>query len=186
MARTTSALRAIAWVALLGIAGIARLEGLSQEVPRVRTEDTELSRLIEVARARSSTFRQLLHAIEATNGVVYVIRGKCGHRVRACLVLWMGVTDQHRFLRVVVEDANPEVEAMASIGHELKHALEVLSDPKVVSGHGMLALYKRNGAIQSETFETEEAIATGNAVFNELRKSGCRVEHCPDGPAALN
>ncbi|HEY6614992.1 MAG TPA: hypothetical protein VIZ32_10755, partial [Vicinamibacterales bacterium] len=110
MARQTSARRAVAWVALLGILGIERLEGLSQEAPRVRTEDSELSRLIQVATARSPTFRHLKHAIEATNGLVYVVRGRCGHRVRACLVLWMGVTDQHRILRVVVEDARPEVE----------------------------------------------------------------------------
>ena len=186
MARQTSARRAVAWVALLGILGIERLEGLSQEAPRVRTEDSELSRLIQVATARSPTFRQLKHAIEATNGLVYVVRGRCGHRVHACLVLWMGVTDQHRILRVVVEDARPEVEAMASIGHELTHALEVLSDPSVVTSHGMFALYRRNGAIQRETFETDEAIATGNAVFNELRRSGCRVAHCPDQPAPPN
>ena len=179
MAPTTSARRAIACVALLGILATERLDGLTQVAPRVRTEETELARLIHIATARSPTFKQLIREIEATNGVVYVVRGRCGHRVRACLVLWMGVTDQHRILRVVIEDANPEVEAMASIGHELKHALEVLSDPKVVSGHGMLALYKRNGAIRSETFETEEAIATGNAVFNELRKSGCRLTCTP-------
>jgi hypothetical protein len=185
VARTTSALRAITW-ALLGILVTERLDGLSQDSPRVRTEDRELSRLIQVATGRSATFRKLMQAIEATNGLVYVVRGRCGHRVRACLVLWMGVTDQYRILRVVVEDARPEVEAMASIGHELTHALEVLSDPSVVTSHGMFALYKRNGAIQRETFETDEAIATGNAVFNELRRSGCLVARCPDQPAPSN
>ena len=185
MAPTTTTPRAIGCVALLGILGIEPLEGLSQAA-RVRTEESDLSRLIQVATARSPTFRQLIHAIEATNGLVYVVRGRCGHRVHACLVLWMGVTDQYRMLRVVIEDAYPEVEAMASLGHELKHVLEVLSDPKVVTGHGMLALYKRNGAIQRETFETDEAIATGNAVFNELRRSGCLVARCPDLLAPSN
>ena len=37
-----------------------------------------------------------------------------------------------------------------------------------------------------DVFETDEAIATGNAVFNELRRSGCLVARCPDQPAPSN
>jgi hypothetical protein len=35
----------------------------------------------------------------------------------------------------------------------------------------MLALYKRNGAVRSETFETKAAIDTGDAVYKELTRA---------------
>jgi len=60
---------------------------------------------------------------------------------------------------------------MASIAHELEHALEVLAEPSVRNGAGMLALYKRNGAVQGETFETKAAVDTGDAVYKELKRS---------------
>jgi len=59
---------------------------------------------------------------------------------------------------------------MASLGHELRHALEVLAEPSVRTGYGMLSRYKRNGAVQGETFETEAAIAAGDAVYTELKR----------------
>jgi hypothetical protein len=138
---------------------------------RVRAEDPALSALIRQAIDQSATFRGLVEAIQATDGIVYVIRGRCGHYVRACLLLWMANAGPNRMLRVVVDNSRQtDIETMASLGHELRHALEVLAEPSVRTGYGMLSLYKRNGAVQGETFETEAAIAAGDAVYNELRR----------------
>ena len=135
----------------------------------VRTEDAGLSLLIRRATSQSPTFRRFVEAIQATDGIVYVARGRCGHSVRACLPLWMAVAGPNRILRVVVEEGTPDRDAMASIAHELTHALEVLAEPSVRNGFGMLALYKRNGAVQGETFETKAAVDTGDAVYRELK-----------------
>ena len=137
--------------------------------PRIRTEDPGLSLLIRQATSQSPTFRRLVEAIQATDGIVYVVRGRCGHSVRACLPLWMAVAGPNRILRVVAEDGRPDREVMASIAHELEHVLEVLAEPSVRNGFGMLALYKRNGAVQGETFETKAAVDTGDAVYRELK-----------------
>ena len=138
---------------------------------RVRAEDPDLSALVQQAIDQSATFRGLVEAIQATDGIVYVIRGRCGHYVRACLLVWMAEAGANRMLRVVVDNSRQtDIETMASLGHELRHALEVLAEPSVRTGYGMLSLYKRNGAVQGETFETEAAIAAGDAVFNELRR----------------
>jgi hypothetical protein len=142
-----------------------------QELPRVRTEDAGLSMLIRQATAQSPTFRRLVDTIQATDGIVYVMPGRCGHYVRACLKLWMTIAGSNRILHVVVDERKSDTEAMASIAHELRHALEVLAEPGVRTGAGMLALYKRNGAVQSETFETKAAIDTGDAVDKELKRA---------------
>jgi len=83
----------------------------------------------------------------------------------------MGAAGPNRMLRVVVDSDKTDIDTMALLGHELKHALEVLAEPSVRTGAGMFQLYRRNGAVQRETFETEEAIVAGNAVYRELKRS---------------
>ena len=61
--------------------------------------------------------------------------------VRSCLVLWMGFAGPYRVLRLNVAGGKNDIETMASIAHELRHALEVLSEPSVRSGAGMYQLY---------------------------------------------
>jgi hypothetical protein len=137
---------------------------------RVRAEDPVLSALIRQAIDQSATFRHLVETIQATDGIVYVIRGQCGHGVRACLMLWMAAAGPNRMLRVVVDsDRKSDIEAMASLGHELRHALEVLVQPSVRSGAGMFNLYRHSGMVQG-VFETEEAIKAGDAVYVELKR----------------
>lgn len=82
--------RAVAAVVLVGFLGTARLnstqagpvEGdtpLAPAFPRVRSEDAVLSGLIQQATDRSPTFRRLLAAIQKTDGLVYVQRGRRAH-----------------------------------------------------------------------------------------------------------
>ena len=83
----------------------------------------------------------------------------------------MAAAGPNRMLRVVVDNSRQaDIETMALLGHELRHALEVLGEPSVRTGAGMFSLYRRNGAVQGVTFETEAAIAAGDAVYNELRR----------------
>ena len=142
----------------------------AREVPRVRSEEPSLSALIQQATDRSPTFRRLVEAIQATDGLVYVQPGRCGHYVKACLVFWMGVTPANRILRVAVDHGKTDVEAMASVAHELRHALEVLEEPSVRTGHDMYFFYKLGPSIKGETFETQAAIDAGIAVYKELKR----------------
>jgi len=50
--------------------------------------------------------------------------------------MWMQSSGQNRFLRVLVDRqrADSDVDLMGSIGHELQHAIEALSDVAVVNG----------------------------------------------------
>ena len=110
-----------------------------------------------------------MDAIQATDGIVYVQRDRCRHHVFSCLVLWMGFAGPYRVLRVNVAGGRNDIETMASIAHELRHALEVLNEPHVRSGFGMYQLYTLNHAHRGETFETEAAIDAEDAVYKELK-----------------
>lgn len=144
-----------------------RAEGPS---PRVRTDDPGLAALMLQASSLSPTFQRLLASIHATDGVVYIERGKCGHSRGACLAHWLAVAGPNRVLRVVLDGGRQGERAMVSIAHELRHALEVLDEPGIRSAVEISNFYRRNRTIR-EAVETEEAIATGGAVEREIKKA---------------
>lgn len=89
---------------------------------------------------------------------------------------------QHRFLFVKVDIGKTDRELMASIGHELRHAVEVLSAPGVRDQSGLYFLYKLNPerggfSFSSPSFETTAAIEAGEAVADEIRRFQRAKEH---------
>jgi hypothetical protein len=142
---------------------------------RVRTGESELRVLIHETMRRSATFRQIVEAIERTNGIVYVARGRCRHGIRACLIQSVVIAGSNRLLRVVIDDRKSDVEVMASLGHELRHAQEVLEDSAVTSRAAMYSFYDRHASTRSgNRFETRAAIDAGDAVRTEVRNHDSR------------
>ena len=135
---------------------------------RVRSSHDYIRAMIVEATQRSPTFRRLIEAIGATNGIVYVEQGDCGHSVRACLSLAITPTAETRFLRVLVDARQPDWEVMSSIGHELQHAMEVLENMSLKSTEAIFLFYARDGLTMGDTFETPAAVRIGNAVRSEV------------------
>ena len=53
---------------------------------RVRSSSAAIAALVQQASERSKTFRGLVETINASDGIVYVEDGTCGHGVLACFV----------------------------------------------------------------------------------------------------
>ena len=139
-------------------------------IGRVRSSNAVIGRVVTEASDRSRTFRRLVETINASDGTVYVEEGKCGFGVRACLVT-VTMAGAHRYLWVKVDTRKADWDLMASIGHELQHALEVLSDRTVTSGFAMYYFFLRQGShSQGLAFETDAAIEAGDAVRAEVRE----------------
>ena len=138
-------------------------------ISRVRSENPLLAAALVQGAQRSTTFRRLIEAIDATDGLVYVMEGRCGQGVRACLHMSLELSGKNRLLRILVDPRRaPGCELIASIGHELQHALEVLSNPNVRTSFGMSSFFHQIGPEGSpRRFETPEAIQVGLAVANE-------------------
>ncbi len=152
-------------------AAVAGQPSLMAPDARVRGVNTRLVVIIIEAAAQSKTFRGLVDQIGTTDGVVYVAEGQCGHGVRACLLHTMTAMGPNRVLRILVDPLTADHDLMPYIGHELQHAVEVLSDRNVRSYSAMILLYKRICNACGSRFETDAAIAAGNVVRAELQKS---------------
>jgi hypothetical protein len=136
--------RAIAFVPALAILAVFATGGAtvaaqpSDRLPRVRPDNALIATTIARATGQSVTFRALIDAIDATDGLVYVEEGRCRRGVRACLSLSLVIAGPHRVLRILVDPRkSPGCELAMSIGHELQHALEVLSNVHVRSSSQM-------------------------------------------------
>jgi hypothetical protein len=131
----------------------------TSEMSRVRSRNPGLSALIGRASEASPTFRHLVETIDASDGIVYVDPGVCRYAVRACLVK-VAAVNARRFVFVKVYVKRTDRQLMAAIGHELQHAIELLSDPSVTNHSTMYFFYKFNHERlrTSTAFETKSAI----------------------------
>jgi hypothetical protein len=179
MAKTTRQLTAaLMMTGLLGQAApVLGGDASASTLRRVRSSSASIVSLIGQATERSETFRRLVETIDASDGIVYVEEGQCSRGVRACFV---GVAEAgaHRLLRVVVDTRKAEWDLMGSIGHELRHTIEVLESPRVRSSSQMYFFYAREGrpGTGKGTFETEAAVAAGQNVRKEVRTYQRRME----------
>jgi len=138
---------------------------------RVRSHSSSIRALIHHAVDRSATFRRLVATINGRDAIVYVEDGACGRGVRACVSV-VSTAGGHRMLWVKV-DRRKEADwnLMATIGHELRHTVEILDDPTVTNSATMFFLYQRIGYRGTEqgAMETTTAVDAGEAVRSELR-----------------
>jgi hypothetical protein len=143
-------------------------DDVARLTPRVRSSNPAIAAMLKEASARSATFRELVGGIERTDGIIYVEPGVCRHGVRACLSLSISGGSGFRILRVIVNLATDVMELMATIGHELRHALEILSEPAVRTTEQAYLYYSREAPTTRDSFETSAAIQVGLAVRQEL------------------
>ena len=138
--------------------------------PRVRSTNAVIAAALVEAQSRSPTFRSLIGQIEKTDGIVYVERGRCGHGVPACLSLSIVSGSGYRLLRILVDSVDNLMSLVATIGHELRHAIELLADPQVRTTTAAYYFYQREAPTNLDAFETAAAIRTGLEVEREFRR----------------
>jgi hypothetical protein len=137
----------------------------------VRSFSPSVASVIRQAGERSATFRRLVETINASGSYVYVDEGECPHDDRACLVN-VAATGPYRYMFVHVATRQADWDLMGSIGHELRHTIEVIDNPSVTSVPTMRSLYVWIGKKSSryrDLYETDAAVDAGNAVRNEVR-----------------
>jgi hypothetical protein len=133
-----------------------------------------VSDIVREGHARSPTFRNLIDAIERSDGIVYIERGTCPLSAsRACFLHWIGRAGTFRMLRVYLrlEGADRD-QLIAVVAHELQHANEVLEHQNVRTSVAVRSLFKHIGSDgDPRSGETREALRIGELVANELLRN---------------
>jgi len=137
---------------------------------RVRVTDSRLRSLMAEGLKRSHTFASLVSALNRTDVIVYIESVMVMPKGTQGRLSMLPVTGDVRYLRVQIRAELSRREAIALIGHELRHALEIAAEAEVRDSLSMIRLYERIGHASAgeHAYDTEAAQDTGRIVRREL------------------
>lgn len=142
--------------------------------PRVRPYDSRSAATLLQGLERSATMRAIVEAIEQRDVIVYLQMQPALKRGIAGTLTWLTAGGGFRYVRISL---NPEVMAdlaIATLAHELQHALEVAQEPSIVSAATLEAHYRTHGISVSshiDGWDTQAARTTGQEVRKELLRA---------------
>lgn len=137
---------------------------------RVRATDTRLRSFLAEGLNRSRTFASLVTALNRTDVIVYVESVMTLPKDTMGRLTMMPKAGDFRYLRVQIRADLSRREAIALIGHELQHALEIAAATEVRDSTALIGLYERIGHASNgeHAYDTEAAQDTGRIVRREL------------------
>jgi len=139
---------------------------------RLRPQDARIIQAINEGSARSATFKALIDRIEASDVIVYVAINPLIKSTLSGALTWMTRAGDFRYVRASIAPDLPFDQMIASVAHELHHAVEVIEDASVVDEKSLVTMYKKIGlpsrAAGDSGWETIAAQRTGTQVRREL------------------
>ncbi|MBI2221921.1 MAG: hypothetical protein HYU53_12030 [Acidobacteria bacterium] len=153
---------ATALIALPASATVANIQN-------IRTSTPFLAELIADTRAHSQTFAEMFDRVERSDVIVYFEPSqRADSGLRGC-VHFMGTAGRYRYIRAQIKTLMNRFDVVASLAHELQHAIEIADHPEVRSEESLAELYRRIGSEREwRMFETDRAQTTGRAVRAEV------------------
>lgn len=129
---------------------------------RVRSTSKAISKILDQGYDRSPTFRGLVETLEQSPVLVYIEPGRCPairrQRLNGCLAD-LGMAGGARHLRVRVDVALHTDTLIATLGHELQHAVEAGESNAVARPVG------------ANVYETDNAQDAKEAILEDLRRA---------------
>ena len=136
----------------------------------IRQTDPILDAMFARGRERSPTFRRLLARLGDSNLIVHVWRNQRPHP-DAAFTQFIVESGGYRFVRITINVAGVSDGAVALLGHELQHAVEIADDPAVRDEASYTGLYRTIGypsCMRKRCYDTENAVDAGRRVLREM------------------
>jgi hypothetical protein len=140
---------------------------------RVRSTQRPMIALLREGYDRSPTFRELVDTLQQSNIIVFVQPAVCARgRIRSCLTSVNG-SGLERHIRISVDTRTSHNSLIATMAHELQHAVEIAEHLEVIDAASALRLYRRIAFGRcreglSDECETSRALDTEATVMKEL------------------
>jgi hypothetical protein len=140
--------------------------------PHVRGEGG-LQRLIDEAARRSPAIQHWIDRLQTLDVTVYVRASAFRQIDLDGRIALLSMAGSRRYLIIELACGRSELVQMATLGHELFHAIEIAEEPSAVNAETVADLYARIGSKTGDsrgqrTFETEAAIAAGLRARRQL------------------
>jgi hypothetical protein len=137
---------------------------------RVRGADARMQSLLAEGLQRSRTFAALVNQINRSDVIVYIESVMTLPKGTMGRLAMMPMRGDVRYLRVQIRADLSRPEAIALIGHELQHAIEIAGADDVRDTAALVRLYERIGHASTgdHAYDTDAAQDTGRIVRREL------------------
>jgi hypothetical protein len=145
-----------------------------RRMPAVRAHDPGLAGALADGEARSPTFRRLLARIQQSDIIVHLERRPVGLRATGA-TQFVATVGGFRFVRVTLATRVFDDDAVALLGHELRHVVELADAPSVVDEPTYRGLYREIGYRSCDAgvcYDSRAAVRAGVQVLAELRHTG--------------
>jgi hypothetical protein len=141
--------------------------------PHVRSGSPELIALVDQASRRSPRVRDLIDELEQSDVVVYLRFRSFDTTSLDGRLTFLSKAGGRRYVVVELACGRIRLAQIATLGHELQHAVEIARAPSVVDAKTMASHYARIGtrmdsSEHGQTFETQDARDTGTCVRREM------------------
>jgi hypothetical protein len=140
---------------------------------RIRSTNWRIIETLEQGYRRSPTLRALVDTLEASAVLVYIEPGRCPtvhrYRLNGCLIS-LGTTADAHYLRIIIDVGLPTKNLIATIGHELQHAVEARTSNEVVNGHSEAFIGNGARRVGANVYETDEAQQVKRNILRELQR----------------
>jgi hypothetical protein len=137
---------------------------------RVRAKDARLFSMLAEGMNRSRAFAALVTALNRSDVIVYVETVMTLPQDTRGRLTLLPLAGQYRYLRVQIRSDLSRRDAIALIGHELQHAIEIAEAIDVRDTTSLIKLYERIGHASSgdHAYDTDAAQDMGRLVRREL------------------
>lgn len=139
---------------------------------RLRPQDSRLEQVLKEGARRSTTFKALVDRIEASHVIVYVAINPMMKSSLSGMLTWMTRAGDYRYVRASIRPDLTFDQMIATLAHELQHAVEVIEDESVIDERSLVALYRRighqNSNVAPARWDTTAAQQAGFQVRREL------------------
>lgn len=157
----------------IGWAIDSRAGDLDASFPHIRSTDARLRALIDDALATSATIRALAERITASDVVVFVACDNDPYARGPGRLNFISSAGGFRYVMVRLKPKRRDL-AIAMLGHELQHAVEIAETPSIVDEDSLAREYLRMGYRSHSShvglaFDTKAAVETGERVQEEVR-----------------
>jgi hypothetical protein len=165
-------MRLLLTIALCGLLVSSALAKEKQGDPHLRPQDDRVAQALRDGAKRSATFKSLVDRIEGSQVIVYVAVNPAMKSSLNGMLTWMTQAGGFRYMRASIAADLSSDQMIATVAHELQHAVEVVEDESVTDETTLVALYRRigrpGGGEAPSRWETAAAQQTGYQVRREL------------------
>jgi len=134
----------------------------------VRTLDPKVLDALEWGLSQSSTFRELVSILEASDLIVYIERHNRFRPGEGGSFRLAGRAHDYRYARIALSSLLCSRELVVLLAHELQHAVELAQAPDVDSSRKMVELFCRIGEPHAFGYDTQAARDVTRQVASEL------------------